>query len=281
MRVVHVLSLCGLLLVVGGIFALRRSSTSTVTPSISNTLPLPPPPPLPPSSSRRSAPPGAPATAGLACIQSALGGIRAFADVSSLRIIGNTMPTATTGMRPVSNNREIRVVFPDHYQRLDVQTGMPRDQTPLTSLVGFSGDLLLSQPRDPDGAVASRSARQDFVREMLMRLPRELAGVRLSQRTMRDTEKERLAIDAVGPDGLDATLLADPQTCVPVALQYRSSTGLLTSRVDLSGYRGFGGIQFPTTLRTTRNGQPWMEEHDSDVQLNAPQADKYFAGGAR
>jgi hypothetical protein len=119
---------------------------------------------------------------------------------------------------------------------------------------------------------------------MLMRLPRESADVHLVQRTIRDTAdggQERLAIDAYGHDGLEATLLADQKTCIPVALQYRSGNGRLASRVELADYRSFGGIQFPTVLRTARNGEPWIEEHDSDVQLNAADADKYFASGER
>jgi hypothetical protein len=187
-------------------------------------------------------------------------------------------------LRPVPNKREIRIVLPDRYQRLDVQTGLPEGRVPLTSLVGFNGRVLLSQPREPDEDVAMRSARLDFVHEMLMRLPRQLADVHLSQRTIRDAAgdgQERLAIDAYGRDGLEGTLLVDPGTCVPIALQYRSSTGMLTSRVDLSDYRAFGGIRFPTVLKTARNGQPWIEEHDSDVQLNAAQADTYFASTER
>jgi hypothetical protein len=279
-RAAFVIALCGLLMAIGVLFAARRSTlpfTSTVQPITSAALPSPPPPPT--ASERRSVPTGTPATAGLACVQNALGGVRAFADVSSLRIVGNTKPVATTGLRPVSNNREIRVAFPDRYERLDVQTGMPPGQVPLTSLVGFNGGVLLSQPRDPDDTIARQSARQDFVREMLMRLPREFADVRLSQRMIRDAEQERLAIDATGPDGLDATLLVERDTCIPVAIQYRSGTGLLTSRVDLSGYRAFGGIRFPTVLKTARNGQAWIEEHDSDVQVNVPHAD--FASGER
>ena len=224
------------------------------------------------------------ASAALACIQDALGGVRAFGVVASLGVIGNTTPVASTGLRPVSNKREIRIVFPDRYQRLDTQTGMPEGRAPLTSLIGFDRDVLLSQPRDPDSGAAMRSARLDFVREVLMRLPRELPGVRLSQRTTgyrADGGPEWLTIDAYAQETVAATLLADPATCVPVAVQYRSSTGLLASRVELSDYRPFGGIRFPTVLRTARNGQPWIEEHDSDVQVNPPRADTYFASGER
>lgn len=279
MRTVFAISLCGLLAVIGVLFAFRRSSTLSSTSTVEPITSPAPPPPSTASRLRRPAPAGRPATEGLACIQNALGGARAFADVSSLRIVGTTKPIAATGLRPVSNNREIRVAFPDRYHRFDVQTGMPPGQAPLTSLVGFSGRVLLSQPRDPDDTIAMQSARQDFVREMLMRLPRELPDVRLSQRMIRDAQQERLAIDAIGPDGLDATLLVERDTCIPIALQYQSSTGLLTSRVDLSGYRGFGGIRFPTVLRTARNGQAWIEEHDSDVEVNVPHAD--FASGER
>jgi hypothetical protein len=98
---------------------------------------------------------------------------------------------------------------------------------------------------------------------------------------IRDAEQDRLAIDASGPEGLAATLLADPKTCVPIAVQDRSSTGLLTSRIELSEYRQYGGIRFPTVLKTARNGQPWIEEHDSDIQLNASQADNHFPGPGR
>lgn len=221
---------------------------------------------------------------GLTCIQDALGGARAFAGVSSLRVFGETKPVATTGLRPVSNKREIRIVFPDAYQRFDVQSGVPRDWVPLTSLVGFNGRVLLSQPREPDAAAGIRSARLDFVREVLMRLPRALPDVHLSERTIHDDADgghDRLGIDGYGRDGLEATLLADRETCVPVALEYKSSTGRLASRVDLSEYRAFGGIRIPTVLKTSRNGEPWIEEHDSDVQLNAADADKYFANGER
>jgi hypothetical protein len=119
--------------------------------------------------------------------------------------------------------------------------------------------------------------RLGFVQEILKRLPRELADVRLSQRTTVDAGQERLAIDASGLDDLNVTLLADPRTCMPVALQYRSM-GPDAYRIDLSEYRRFGGILFPTVLRTAKNGDPWEDEHDSEVQVNAPLDDKYFRG---
>ena len=282
MRAVYVIPLCGLVLVAGLVFAFSRSPTLPVpsgTTLLTSAAPPAPSPPPPRSAQERA--PATRATAGLACIQNALGGVRAFAGVSSVRIIGNTKPVASAGMRPVSNNREIRVIFPDRYQRLDVQTGMPPGQAPLTALVGFNGRVLLSQPREPDAAAGMRSAGLEFVREIFMRLPREFADVHLSQRMMSDAAQERLAIDASGPDGVDATLLVDARTCVPVALEYKYRTGLLTVRVDLSEYRRFGGIRFPTVLRTARNGEPWVEEYDSEVHVNAPHADEYFARGGR
>jgi hypothetical protein len=106
-----------------------------------------------------------------------------------------------------------------------------------------------------------------------------LPDIRLSQRLIRDAGQERLAIDASGADGLAATLLADSQTCLPIALQYAKAAitaGSDTYRVDLSVYRRFGGVLFPTVLRTTRNGQPWQDEYVSDIQVNATFDDAYF-----
>jgi len=125
--------------------------------------------------------------------------------------------------------------------------------------------------------------RLGFVREMLKRLPLELPDVRLSQRTTLDAGQERLAIDASGLDGLDVTLLADPRTCVPIALQYvaPSPTGSDPSRVELSQYRRFGGILVPTVLKTTKNGEHWEEEYDSEIQVNVTLGDEYFRSSGR
>jgi hypothetical protein len=179
-------------------------------------------------------------------------------------------------MRPVPNHREIRMVFPDRYTRHDEQTSVPKGEAPLVFIVGFSGNLLLSNPRFPpdNEAAAMRNTRVEFVRDVLMRLPRELPGVRLSPRTTREAGQERLAIDAFDSEGLAASLVADSGTCAPVALQYRR--GSVSYRVDLSEYRLFGRIHFPTMLKESRNGEPTQTEVDSDVQVNAPRSDEYF-----
>lgn len=87
MRVTYVILPCVVLVVVGLAFVFGRKPTRPV-PSMRTPA--------------TSAPESAPATrapAGLACIQDALGGVKAFAAVSSLRIIGNTKPVETTGRR--------------------------------------------------------------------------------------------------------------------------------------------------------------------------------------
>jgi hypothetical protein len=220
------------------------------------------------------------ASAGLACIQNALGGTRELASLSSVRFIGNTKPRATTRYRPYATRIEIGIVFPDRFKLQTLQTDAPSGLQSLSAIVGFNGDVLLANPRVPDFAVPKvmPRARQEFVRQILMRLPRELAGVRLSQRLARDAGRERLAIDAFSP-GLVATLLADVQTCMPIALQYTTvsmAEGLDTYRVDLSEYRRFGGIRFPTLLRKAKNGEAWEDEYDASVEVNASFADRYF-----
>jgi hypothetical protein len=171
-------------------------------------------------------------------------------------------------------------VFPDRFKLQTVQTDAPSGLQPLSGIVGFNGDVLLANPRVPDSAVAKGMprVRQEFVRQVLMRLPRELAGVRLSQRVARDAGQDRLAVDAFSP-ALVATLLADVQTCMPIALQYTTvsmAEGSDTYRVDLSEYRRFAGIRFPTLLRKAKNGEAWEDEYDANVEVNASFADRYF-----
>jgi len=216
----------------------------------------------------------------LRCIQNALGGTSQFASLSSVRFIGNTKPRAITPHHPYATRIEIGMVFPDRFKVQTVQTDAPAGLQPLSALVGFNGDVLLANPRVPDSAVAKvmPNARQEFVRQMLMRLPREVAGVRLSRRVALEAGHERLAIDAFSP-GLVATLLADVHTCMPIALQYTTvsmAEGSDTYHVDLSEYRQFGGIRFPTLLRKAKNGEPWEDEHDVKVDVNASFDGKYF-----
>ena len=223
-------------------------------------------------------PPATDATSVLTCIQDALGGTAAFAAVSSLYIKGDTKPSQTSGLRPLPGTREISVVFPDRYLSAH-QPSRPGDSA-LSSIVGFDKGVLLSSPRGPDAKRAEVSAHRNFALQMLMRLPRKLAGVRLSQRVTSDSGHDRLAIEASGSDGFIATLLVDRETCVPIALQYNTVTAAMSgvARVDLSEYRSFGGIRFPTVLKTSIAGQPYHEERVTNVEVNTPAATRAFDG---
>jgi hypothetical protein len=128
-----------------------------------------------------------------------------------------------------------------------------------------------------DSKVSLVRARQDFERQMLMRFPRQLPGMRLRQRVVSDAGQQRLAIESVGIDSSRATLLIDRRTCVPIALQYTNLRSGSIARVDLSGYRSFGSVRFPTVLTTSIGGLPYTEERVSAVELNAPDAEAYFA----
>jgi hypothetical protein len=221
-------------------------------------------------------PPATDATSALTCIQNALGGTAAFAAVSSLYIKAETKPVQTSGLRPLPGTREISVVFPDRYLRAE-QPSRPRDSG-FNSMVGFDKGVLLSSPRHPDAKRSERSAHWNFAVQMLMRLPRRLPGVTLSQRVISDSGRDRLAIEASGADSLRATLLVDRETCVPIALQSMAS-GVTSgvSRVDLSEYKAFGGIRVPTVLKTSIGGQPHSEERVTSVEVNTPAAARAFA----
>lgn len=226
-------------------------------------------------------PPSADATSALTCIQDALGGTAAFAAVSSLYMTAETKPSRDSGWRPLPGTRELSVVFPDQYLRVE-QPSAP-GQRGMSSIVGFDKGVILSSPRHPDEKRAEVSAHQDFARQMLMRLPRTLAGVRLSQRQISDSGQDRLAIEASGADGFRGTLLVDRESCVPIALQYLTTGAAVsgTTRVDLSEYRLFGGLQFPTVLKTSVGGQPFHEERVTSVEVNTPAAAKAVAGKGR
>jgi hypothetical protein len=217
------------------------------------------------------------ATSALACIQNALGGTAAFAAVSSLYITGATSPSQDSGLRPIPTKREISVVFPDRYLRADSPS--KPGYSVLSSVVGFNKAVILNRPGHPDARLNENLARQDFARQLLMRFPREMIGVRLQLRVTKESGRERLAVEASGTDSFKATLLADLETCVPVAVQYTpwgAATGGVR-RVELSQYRRFGGVQFPTVLKTTVGGQLQTEEHVTTVELNTPTAAAAFA----
>jgi hypothetical protein len=117
MRVLSGIGLALPLGLAGLVFAGGSSPAAPAPPAIPESIPksvFPPPP-------RQEGTSATPVTAGLVCIQNALGGFRAFAGVSSFRIIGSTKPTAPpTGPHPLASRREIRVVFPD---RISSRTG--------------------------------------------------------------------------------------------------------------------------------------------------------------
>jgi hypothetical protein len=217
------------------------------------------------------------ATSALTCIQNALGGTAAFARVSSLYIKAEAKPSRNVGFRPVPGTREISVVFPDRYLRHERPSDPGRRA--MSSSTGFDEGVILSSPRHPDEKRAEVSAHQDFARQMLMRLPRTLAGVRLMSHVTNDLGRGRLALEALGTEGFSATLLVDRDTCVPIALQYLTTGAAVSgiTRVELSEYRSFGGVQFPMVLRTSVSGQPYHEERVTNIEVNTPAAAQAFA----
>jgi hypothetical protein len=122
-----------------------------------------------------------------------------------------------------------------------------------------------------------RDTQEDFARQMLMRLPRSLPNLNFAQHVTHDGSQERLAIEAAGPRGFRAILLADAHTCVPVALEYIAAGA--AKRVDLSAYRLVDGIRFPTMLKTSRDEAPFLEESVSKIEVNAPNVNADFATG--
>jgi hypothetical protein len=255
MRFLRTTSWCGLLSLLCAALASARAPSAPARPS---------------PTSQVSARLTRQAEVGLACVQDALGGTRSLAGVTSLSINSETKPAATTGMRPVAGTRQIVVLFPDRYKRVDVGRPLAPGASPMRSTVGFDRQAILSTPRLPDDEVTRRFAKADFLRQMLMRLPRETEGLRFSARLATDAGPQLLALEVSGPDGFRATLFADARTCLPSTVSYVEEP--LTIRTELSNFRLFGGVRFATVLKTLTNGQPFQEEYVSDIGVNTPQA---------
>ena len=215
--------------------------------------------------------PASDATSALTCVQNALGGTAAFAAVSSLYIKGETKSAPNASPHPVPGSRELSVVFPDRYLLADLAS-----EGGLDGIVGYDKTVILSRPRFPDPQ-AKRYAQQSFALEMLMRLPRMLSNLRMVQRVASEAGQERLVIEAFGPESFRAALFVDRRTCVPVSLDHQSEGRVM--HFDLSGYRSFGGIRFPTVLKQSLNGQPFMEEYVARIEVNTPTAAKAFSTG--
>lgn len=214
----------------------------------------------------------------LECIQDALGGVQALSRIASLRILGETKPASTSGLRSLPGSREIRLVFPDRYQRIDIGRPPGAAGATLNSVIGFDRTQLLSSPRVRDAAEAMRAARWDFEIQTWMRLPRLAKGTRVARRAMPGSPSRQFALEISTMDGFRASLQADTLSCTPTALEYRTTIypQSTTTRVTLAAYRAFGDIRFPTVLTTWAGAEPSSIETVSTVELNAPNSKRYF-----
>jgi hypothetical protein len=249
-------------------------------------------------------------TRALACAHDAIGS-QAGA-VTSLRIVSEAHAVpGVTGPQPA--DRDTAIVFPDRFKTTMVSTSPSGALLPV-SILGFSGTALLSSmggrvvPGDP--AVPLLTAQQEFARYLLMFLVRvsPAIGTTFSAPALRrDGANERLALDAAGPGAFKATMLLDAGTCRATALVYERPTsiadrlrtappdsssgsmsvgmvaksirpGSMTAvRIDLGDYRPFGGLTFPTVLKTSFDGKAYTEERVTDVQVNPALPRNYFA----
>ena len=278
MRTVFAILLCVLAMSRYPVSALRQIAAWTAqsaTPGLPSTTQTPPRPS--PSGSVQRLYRLLLRTAALRCIQNALGGTNEVAALSSVRFVGKTKPTATTRPRPYATRIEIGTVFPDRFK---LQTAQTDGLQSLRSMVGFNGEVLLANPRVPDVAVPKvmPKARQEFVRQMLMRLPGSWPASAFPSAW------------CATPVRSDSPLTRSVRPLSP--LFWRTSTRAClshfsTTKVSMAEgsdtvprrsleYRRFGGIRFPTLLRQAKNGAAWEDEYDVNVEVNASFDDRYF-----
>jgi hypothetical protein len=165
----------------------------------------------------------------VACVQNALGGTRAIAEVKSLRMTMTTQPPPGSH-GGVHGQHEIALAFPDRYKDVETSYFVAPDGSryPLpTTTWGVDGAQSLSRVDGrPSPATAGERlvAQADFARRalaMLVRVP-ATSGARLSrgQATASNDGTAAFAIQMNGRDDLNGTLEIDAATCQPRTLQW-------------------------------------------------------------
>ena len=234
----------------------------------------------------------------LSCARGAIGG-DAVTHVRSLLIrkVRNPAAGAKGGLRA---EEHLAIALPDRY-REEVRSDLPNYS--LISIRGFKGDVPFERStvngESSSHAVrpeALKAAKQQFARELLVWLIRDSPAFPL-QWALADSNKvptdrpskrvpaNRLALGATGPEGFNATLLLDAITCHPVALTYErratiadfraeQANGISVvgdtrlERLDLSDYRSFGGVMFPTRIKMSIGPRAISDERVTEIEVN-------------
>jgi len=253
--------------------------------------------------------PQASPSSAVACAQKALGDPAAIGRIRSLRVSSEIRPPAREGILPAT--REFAFAFPDKYKSTSASVLASKDgssdERRLMSVVGFNGRTLLTSmgvgnPTTKvtgDTAPAFIGAKHEFARNVLILLVRPTPAIADKLSVRGSHLGSEYGISVAGPDNFAATLLLDPSSCRPLALVFErpqnladprpaakagSSTTsfaftkkLVQVRIELSEYRPFTGVLFPTLLKTSVDAQPVAEELITGVQVNPTLPANYFA----
>ena len=278
MRTVFAILLCVLAMSRYPALALRQIAAWTAqsaTPGLPSTTQTPPRPS--PSGSVQKAVPPTPATAALRCIQNALGGTNEVAALSSVRFVGKTKPTATTRPLTVRHSDRNRHGVPGPVQtsdRADRWIAVPEEH----GRVQRRG-----APGKPESARCRRSQGDAEGAAGICQADADAAASGVGRRPPFPARGARRRSGATHHPAFSPALVATLwRTSTRACLSHFSTRkspwrkARTLSGVDLSEYRRFGGIRFPTLLRQAKNGPAWEDEYDVNVEVNASFDDRYF-----
>ena len=237
--------------------------------------------------------------------RSALGLQSAASDVKSILLQGVTREgfNAVTGELSRVRPFEIRMLFPDHYLRIDqIQDSV--------ATVGFQGDRVINEwvalsPGSEAHAVDNPNQLQQlrgvFARLALGMLAEPQTALRLRAKGLVNVGDER-RIEYEGSDGMLATLVVDRQSAIPTRVEYDAHIRFPSklspearrygvpplappqpARIDLqfSDRRMISAISLPHLIVRSSRGTVFEEMRVQRVVLNSLTANTFRTSGGR
>jgi hypothetical protein len=221
--------------------------------------------------------------------------------VTSLLVSATRQPAAGAAGQLPSTER-IAIALPDRYTD-EIRSELPGGFGAITNISGLMGKegLERSSVRGNriihDGTSEAREhGEEQFARALMLWLLRDSPAVPVTWSAGtpgKNVPSNRLAVQARGRAGFNATLWLDAETCHPIAVSYERPANLgdmraeqasgVTAlgdtrlvRLDMGEYRSFGGVQFPTVIRMSVSGRAEAEQRVTDIEVNPVLPGDYF-----
>jgi hypothetical protein len=225
----------------------------------------------------------------LACAQAALGGAAALDAVSSILVKVETRSADSTA---ITGTSQLAMEWPDRFLSVRAQPSLPETAWGVTGARAISAAMVNGKWEVHTTAGTSLSnSRQEFARLGLAWLLRTstLVPLTLSLAGREPALPGQVIISAAGPEGFDARLTIDDQTCLPSSLTFSRPPNLademrskgqglpvtMFEGLELTNYQPAGTIRFPMTMTRVLNGRRTGVWRVTDVAIN-PALNDFF-----